>query len=617
MQSQGQVLCASSYGGLPAPTSMKEFESLAKRILARRDVSIPADPFPTSSPVENRFRASGRSGLQFFPLGIGTTSFASRLGVKHHSKFSPEEASWGQLAGEVCVNKKKFNVTQDNNKAKTKVKRFITNSVSRGYRVGRPWDIFIGLGQASVVDRAEQIPVEFKPSTPNNKLAEVVEEGGVRKIIFSWRITRIPELLANLVFAEEVLHYIHDDDEFVHPMIDEYIKDRYQREIATALNEAKEMVEPLDSWAEMFADAKAGEGEDSEASIETPLPGGRGVLPESRESDKIGPETTLSRETIQRIASLIVKAIIRVSKDVKAVEASANVFLNTIRYSHGVAFSAPNIASIFLAIQQQNPEVAGQILTSFSYVRGEEEKIFKEVRRLLSGPPAEPRLTLAPAVLSSAAPSLPSPAPVAVPASVAPPALAPPVPQDDAQAVRQEEEQPSPVHDQPVPAKTKAVSKGRLPGAEAIGIALRAARDRKEFVQEGLAKAVGTYQMKISRIEAGEIRDKDKPLMNRIAAALGVSVRKLKALAGESRGKKEEPRARKYWLNNGRVIGRRIKELREGRGISQDALAKNVGTHQKKISQIEEGWISSRDISLLQKIADQFKVSGRSLLRGS
>src|SRR3989338_2009240 len=147
-------------------------------------------------------------------------------------------------------------------------------------------------------------------------------------------------------------------------MIDEYIKEGYQREIATALNEAKEMVEPLDSWAEMFADAKAGEGEDSEASIETPLPGGRGVLPESRESDKIGPETTLSRETIQRIASLIVKAIIRVSKDVKAVEASANVFLNTIRYSHGVAFSAPNIASIFLAIQQQNPEVAGQILTS-------------------------------------------------------------------------------------------------------------------------------------------------------------------------------------------------------------------------------------------------------------
>ncbi|MBU0549452.1 MAG: hypothetical protein KJ838_03925, partial [Candidatus Omnitrophica bacterium] len=86
-----------------------------------------------------------------------------------------------------------------------------------------------------------KIPLEFRLSTPNNKLAEVVVEDGIRKIIFSWAIIARapPALLIQLTLLEEILHYYYPaQDEFVHSVIDQYISSEIYESFINAIEKA-------------------------------------------------------------------------------------------------------------------------------------------------------------------------------------------------------------------------------------------------------------------------------------------------------------------------------------------------------------------------------------------
>ena len=55
------------------------------------------------------------------------------------------------------------------------------------------------------------------------------------------------------------------------------------------------------------------------------------------------------------------------------------------------------------------------------------------------------------------------------------------------------------------------------------------------------------------------------------------------------------------------MIGKRIKDLRTRKGITQEALAKALGVSSQAVSKWEQS-ITSPDISLLVPIADYFEV---------
>lgn len=62
------------------------------------------------------------------------------------------------------------------------------------------------------------------------------------------------------------------------------------------------------------------------------------------------------------------------------------------------------------------------------------------------------------------------------------------------------------------------------------------------------------------------------------------------------------------------MIGKRIRDLRTHKGITQEAVSKALGVSAQAVSKWEQG-ITSPDISLLVPIADYFGVSLDALLR--
>ncbi len=65
-------------------------------------------------------------------------------------------------------------------------------------------------------------------------------------------------------------------------------------------------------------------------------------------------------------------------------------------------------------------------------------------------------------------------------------------------------------------------------------------------------------------------------------------------------------------------LGMRIKELRQARGLSQEALAKKVGTHQVYIAQLEGSAkkppTRTPSLPMLQRLAKALKVNVGELL---
>lgn len=57
------------------------------------------------------------------------------------------------------------------------------------------------------------------------------------------------------------------------------------------------------------------------------------------------------------------------------------------------------------------------------------------------------------------------------------------------------------------------------------------------------------------------------------------------------------------------MIGQRIKEIREKKGLSQRALAKKAGLSSSHIEHLENGNIKSATFATLEKIADALEVS--------
>src|SRR5207247_4662573 len=55
------------------------------------------------------------------------------------------------------------------------------------------------------------------------------------------------------------------------------------------------------------------------------------------------------------------------------------------------------------------------------------------------------------------------------------------------------------------------------------------------------------------------------------------------------------------------ALGRRIRELREARGLSQAKLAKALGTRGPAISRIEDADYDGHSLRILRKIADYFE----------
>ena len=54
------------------------------------------------------------------------------------------------------------------------------------------------------------------------------------------------------------------------------------------------------------------------------------------------------------------------------------------------------------------------------------------------------------------------------------------------------------------------------------------------------------------------------------------------------------------------ALGRQIRALREAQGLSQEHLAKALGTHAPAISRIEDADYDSHSLRILRKIADYF-----------
>jgi transcriptional regulator with XRE-family HTH domain len=73
-------------------------------------------------------------------------------------------------------------------------------------------------------------------------------------------------------------------------------------------------------------------------------------------------------------------------------------------------------------------------------------------------------------------------------------------------------------------------------------------------------------------------------------------------------------RAKILTMNEGQEIGQRIREAREARSLSMNALAKLVGTRHGHISLLESGGIPKPSVGLITRIADALEVPLDSLL---
>lgn len=62
-------------------------------------------------------------------------------------------------------------------------------------------------------------------------------------------------------------------------------------------------------------------------------------------------------------------------------------------------------------------------------------------------------------------------------------------------------------------------------------------------------------------------------------------------------------------------LGKRIRELRERKGISQEAFAHECGINRVHMSDIERGLVNL-SIATLKKIAENLGITGAALLKG-
>ncbi|MCM8774526.1 MAG: VWA domain-containing protein, partial [Candidatus Omnitrophica bacterium] len=139
----------------------------------------------------------------------------SRFEVKSLHEFSHIEESLGLVKGNLNVDTQRFEQKGEDTEATQKAKEFFQATLEPALEI---------------IDEMKQkrpecvVPVEFRLKTPNNRLGEVIEEDGIRKIIFSRAIITPapPQLLVVLTLAEEILHYFYPQLN-AHAIIDNYI----------------------------------------------------------------------------------------------------------------------------------------------------------------------------------------------------------------------------------------------------------------------------------------------------------------------------------------------------------------------------------------------------------
>ncbi|MBU1133306.1 MAG: hypothetical protein KJ569_00165, partial [Candidatus Omnitrophica bacterium] len=202
---------------------------------------------PRAKSYEQRAKIHAASPLKkmtltpFFPIMP-----ASRFVVVN---VRDNELFLGVVSGKINLSNKTFKATTGTNIASNLVEQTIfqriiewmklKRSLINKYKARKKAEGYIkanlkfSLREINQKIPLEEIPVEFRPQTPNNKLAELAIEESTRKIIFPWAIIvrDPPLLLVQLTLLEIILHYhYHKIPDLVHSVIDKYIvKKVYKR----------------------------------------------------------------------------------------------------------------------------------------------------------------------------------------------------------------------------------------------------------------------------------------------------------------------------------------------------------------------------------------------------
>ncbi|MEW6170229.1 MAG: alpha/beta fold hydrolase, partial [Candidatus Omnitrophota bacterium] len=146
---------------------------------------------------------------------------ASRLEVEENIIFSAKEQELGVLVGKFDFAVKSFISDKKDISMAEKVQQLATTHLPQVVKRLNELDLQIQI--------PDFVRVEFWPTTPNNRLAEVIEDAQERIIILSWAIiTRVPpEEIIEITLLEEILHYTTNFcPEMVHELVDTYIASR-------------------------------------------------------------------------------------------------------------------------------------------------------------------------------------------------------------------------------------------------------------------------------------------------------------------------------------------------------------------------------------------------------
>jgi transcriptional regulator with XRE-family HTH domain len=122
----------------------------------------------------------------------------------------------------------------------------------------------------------------------------------------------------------------------------------------------------------------------------------------------------------------------------------------------------------------------------------------------------------------------------------------------------------------------------------ALGRVVRRLREERHISVGALADAAGLSPTRLDAIEGGQL-DPTYDVLLGLADALGIEPAVLVSRAGE--------------LDTSAVclaFGRRLRELRAERHVSQDGLSRRVGIHRTAISQLERGASDPRLTTVLR-----------------
>lgn len=123
--------------------------------------------------------------------------------------------------------------------------------------------------------------------------------------------------------------------------------------------------------------------------------------------------------------------------------------------------------------------------------------------------------------------------------------------------------------------------------SDGLGRAVNALRGEQGFSIKDLAASAGVSSRCVTSIERGE-RTPTLDELDKLAGALDIRVSALVV------------QAEQHWPDTNLLFGRRLRELRTKRRVSQERLALAAGVHRTAVSKLEQGTTDPRLSTILR-----------------